>query len=403
MTTTTLRNGRLRSGETVDLAIADGTITSIAPARGAISPGDEDLGGRLVLPLLVNGHAHLDKTFLGGTWQSHATGSTVRDRIELEKIQRRELLDSALDRSLELARRMVEYGTGTVRAHVDVDPEIGLTGVERMLAVRDALRDMLDIQIVAFPQSGIAGQHGVADLLEEAVRLGATAVGGLDPISLDGDLGGYLDVVFDIARRHDADVDIHLHSLGHVAEREYRAIAQRAADGMAGRVTLSHAYGLGSLEPDSRDRVLDLLADAQISVMTNGPAGPMPPVRELVERGVPVFVGTDNVRDAWWPFGTGDVLETARTVAYQSSFYQDEDLELALDLVTTRAASALGIPRYGLEPGAPADLVVLDAGTAAEAVAAPPISRDVMRGGTWISRTRVHTESSVRATLTPLR
>jgi cytosine deaminase len=398
-----LRNGRTRSGEAVDIVISGDAIESIAPAVGTLSPGEEDLGGRLVLPLLVNGHAHLDKTFFGGAWQSHAGGSSVRERIELEKIQRRELMGSTLERSLALAQRMVEYGTGTVRAHVDVDPEVGLAGVERMLVVRDAFRGVLDLQIVAFPQSGITGQDGIPALLEEAVRLGADAVGGLDPISLDGDLEGHLDAVFDIARRHGADVDIHLHSLGHVAEREYRAVAQRAVDGMVGRVTVSHAYGLGSLEHDSRERVFDLLADARIGVMTNGPAGPMPPVRELVARGVPVFVGTDNIRDAWWPFGTGDVLETARTVAYQSSFHRDEDLELALDLVTDRAASALGVVGYGLRPGGPADLVVLDAATAAEAVAAPPVSRDVMRAGTWISRTRRHTESSVTAALAPLR
>ncbi|GAA4357833.1 amidohydrolase family protein [Microbacterium rhizosphaerae] len=394
-----LRNGRSREGAMVDIAISAGRIDSITPAAGCLGDGDEDLGGRAVLPLLVNGHAHLDKTFLGGPWQPHAAGSTVRERIEVEKRQRRLLDETALERAMLLAQRMVEFGTGTLRAHVDVDAEIGLSGVERMLAVQEAFRGLLDVQIVAFPQSGIRGQAGVADLLEEALRLGVTGVGGLDPISLDGDLDGHLDIVFDVARRYGADVDIHLHGVGAAAEAEYRAVAHRAGR-LAGRVTMSHAFGLGTLSDDVRRAILDLLAENQVAVMTNGPAGPMPPVRELVDHGVPVFVGTDNIRDAWWPFGTGDVLETARNVAFQSSFYRDEDLRLALELVTDRAASALGLTRYGLAPGAPADLLVVNAANAAEAVAAPPVARDVMRGGTWVARTRVQVESSVTASAT---
>jgi cytosine deaminase len=393
--TMTLRNGRDRTGQSIDLGIADDRITWISPASGVVEAGDEDLGGRLVLPPLVNGHAHLDKTHLGGPWQSHQSAATVSATVALEKAQRRELEASALDRAMTLARRMVEFGTGTVRAHVDVDPEIGLRGVERMLAVRDAFRGILDLQIVAFPQSGIAGQDGMPRLLEEAVRMGATAVGGLDPITIDGDLDGHLDTVFDIARRTGADVDIHLHSTGFVADREYRAVALRTTADLAGRVTLSHAYGLGTLEDAELRHVLDLFAEARIGVMTNGPAGPMPPVRDLVARGVPVFVGTDNIRDAWWPFGTGDVLETARTVAYQQDLYTDEELGLALEMVTDRAAAALGADGYGLRAGGPADLVVLDAENGAEAVAAPPAGRDVMRAGRWISRRRVQTEASL--------
>lgn len=401
--TTTLRNGRTRDGMPIDIDIADGRIRSITPASGVDETGDEDLQGRLVLPLLVNGHAHLDKTYLGGPWQSHVPGSTVRERIELEKSRRSLLADSALERALFLAHRMVAFGAGTVRAHVDVDAEIGLAGMERMLAVREAMDGLLQVQIIAFPQSGIRDEAGIAGLLEEALRLGADGIGGLDPISLDGDLDGHLDVVFDLARRYGAEVDIHLHAVGDEAVAEYRAVARRAVDDMRGHVTMSHAFGLGALDDAVRPRVLDLLADAQVAVMTNGPAGPMPPVRELVAHGVPVYVGTDNIRDAWWPFGNGDVLETARNVAYQSSFYRDDDLELALELVTDRAASALGLRDYGLVAGAAADLLVVDATTAAEAIAAPPVERDVMRAGDWVSRSRLRIESNVPVSLPALR
>jgi cytosine deaminase len=383
---TTLRNGRGRDGRLVDLVIEDGRIRTIRPASpGRIAVTETDLGGRLVLPLFVNGHAHFDKTFLGAPWQPHLPGRSVAERIASEKRQRAGLEATSFDRQLLLAQRMIEFGTGAVRAHVDVDEDLGLTGVEDALRLRAILTGLLDVQIAAFPQSGIVrGGPVVAKLLDEALALGVDVIGGLDPASLDEDLDGHLDVVFGLADRHAVRVDVHLHTTGELAAVELRAIAERTrALGLAGRVAVSHGYGLGTLEGRDRDAVPELLAAAGVAVMTNGPAGPMPAVRALVDLGVELFAGTDNVRDAWWPFGTGDPLATAR----------DVDLELALELVGGRAATALGLGERELYEGGPADLVVLDAASAAEALASPPAGRDVMRAGSWLSTRRVETWS----------
>lgn len=394
---TTLRNGRLRDGGLVDIEIADAVIREIRPAGSRPVAGpSEDLAGRLVLPPLVNGHAHLDKTFFGGEWQPHVPGGSVRERIELEKARRTALDHTADERAFGLARAMIEFGTGTVRAHVDIDPDVGLGGLKRMLRLRETFAGCLNVQIVAFPQSGIVSAPGVADLLEEALRLGADVVGGLDPCSLDGDLDGHLDAVFGLAARHGAGVDIHLHEDGLAALAEYRAIAERVdAHGMQGSVALSHAYGLGRLGERDFDEIAGVLAERRISIMTNGPAGPVPPVLALVRRGVNVFSGTDNIRDSWWPFGSGDPLDLARTVAYRNSLFTDDSLDLALGFVTDRAAAALGVQDYGLRAGGPADLVVVDARGAAEAVAAPPAARDVLRAGRWISRRSLTTRSDI--------
>jgi len=414
----TLIDGRLADGRAVDLDLADGRIVDVVPARAdgpdrpatpfdvwcAFGAGDErrvDLGGRLVLPPLVNGHAHLDKTFVGAAWQPHRPGSAVADRVTHERRLRAELDVPVGERAAALADRLVEHGTGIVRTHVDIDPDVRLGQLDEVLALRDRLAGTLAMQVVAFPQSGILASPGVADLLDAAIRAGADVVGGLDPAGFDGDAAGHLDVVFGLAERHGVPVDIHLHELGAAGEQQLALVAERTrALGLHGRVVVSHAYGLGSLDPGATRRTGTLLAEAGVAIMTNGPAGPMPPVLLLRELGVTVFSGTDNVRDAWWPYGDGDMLTVARTVAYQSGFRSDDELAVALDLVTDAAARALGVDGYGLVPGAPADLVVVDATCAAEAVAAHA-PRVVVRAGRPPVPARAALPTSVRSRTDP--
>ncbi|MBT0993700.1 amidohydrolase family protein [Cellulomonas sp. DKR-3] len=404
--TFTLHRGRLADGRLVDLRVVDGALTEVTAvgpgadpsARGAGAAlgavdfdawvadggayrGPVDLAGRLVLPPLVNGHVHLDKTFVGAPWQPHRSGATVAERVAHERDLRAEVDVPVAHRAAALAELLVASGTGLARTHVDVDPDARLAHLEQVLTLREQLVDVLDLQVVAFPQSGIVTAPGVADLLDQGLRLGADVVGGLDPAGFDGDAQQHLDVVFALAERHGARVDIHLHELGAAGGEQLRLIAERtAALGLHGRVAVSHAYGLGTLGAEETRRCADVLASAGVAVMTNGPAGPMPPVLLLRERGVTVFSGTDNVRDAWWPYGDGDMLTIARTVAYQQGFRSDDELGVALDLVTGSAARALGAAGYGLLPGAPADLVVVEATCAAEAVAAPA-RRTVVRSG----------------------
>ncbi|MDR7191078.1 cytosine deaminase [Microbacterium sp. BE35] len=399
-----LLDGTLPDGSRVDLTIADGRIRCVAQAkepseRGSLavaSAGFEDavrtgavsrettidLGGRLVLPALVNGHAHLDKTFVGSGWQPHRPGTTVGERVTAERAIRDELDVPVAERADALAAAMIGFGTGTVRTHVDIDPAVGLASLEAILDLQDRLRDTLRVQVVAFPQSGIIASPGVGALLEEALRAGADAIGGLDPLGFDQDAEGHLDTVFDLAARYDVGVDIHLHDLGEPARRQYAMIAERTRrHGRAGRVAVSHAYGLGSIGVDQARRVGAEFAATGIAVMTNGPAGPMPPVLAMRAEGATVFSGSDNIRDAWWPYGDGDMLAVARQVAYQSNFRTDEELGVALDLVTASAARALGVHDYGVHEGAVADLLVIDSPSPAAAVAAHPASRLVLHGG----------------------
>jgi cytosine deaminase len=151
---------------------------------------------------------------------------------------------------------------------------------------------------------------------------------------------------------------------------------------MQGRVTVSHAYALGQIEASVLARVADALARANVSIMTNAPGNhPFPPVRELVAAGVAVFAGNDNIRDSWWPYGDGDMLERAMMIAYRSGFLLDEELGLACELATNRAARALGIARYGLAAGNPADFIAVRARSIPEAVVTRPVRQAVYKRG----------------------
>ena len=390
MTETLLANALLPGGRRVDLCVAGGKIANIADAVSAKESSREriDLAGALVLPGLIDGHIHLDKTLLGLPFQPHRPGGTVAERIKAEKELRRSVSLPVEARATRLVEQVVSYGTVALRTHVDVDDETKLDGLHALLKVREAVRDLIDIQIVAFPQSGIVICPGAADLLDNAIREGADLVGGLDPAGIENDVTGHLDAVFSIAERHGVGVDIHLHDMGPLGCSEIREIAARTeAAGLKGRVAVSHAFALGSVDEFEFERTATALARAGVAIMTNGPGPvPMPPVKRLVAAGVTVFAGSDNIRDAWSPYGNGDMLERAMIIGYRQGLLADEDVELAFSLATSAAVRVLGLGERNIAVGAPADLIAVHAQSIPEAVVSHPPRTVVMKRGRVVAR-----------------
>ena len=389
---TLFQNARLADGRIVDIAVKNGRIAAIASDPSASLPAREalDLNRRLVLPGLVDGHIHLDKGFIGDDWRPHrpcTAGFNVRERVEFEK-QALAKAKPVPVRASGLIELCLSHGTTHMRSHVDIDPQVGLRNLEQVAAIRDAHRDRMSIQIVAFPQSGIVTAPGTRELLDEAVRSGADLVGGLDPAGYDGDIAGHLDAIFDVAGRHGVGIDIHLHDGDLLGVFEIEEIARRTkALGLGGRVTISHAYALGQVSRDIAQRTANRLAEAGVSILTNAPgAHAFPPVLLLHQAGVNVFAGNDNIRDSWWPYGDGDLLERAMIVGYRSGFNTDGELALAFDMVTSSAARALNLEGYGIVEGGMADFLVLDAQHVQEAVVARPKPRDVYKAGRLVVR-----------------
>jgi cytosine deaminase len=386
-----IANATLPDGSRCDIEVAGGRIAALLPASGdEPTPADTvNLGGALVLPPLVDGHIHLDKTLLGLPWiPNQAAGNRVADRIEAERKVRAGRTVAEAETGANLVRQVVASGTLHMRSHVDIDNQLGLRNLHEILKVRERFADLVTIQIVAFPQSGILRSPGTAELLDAAIAEGADLLGGLDPVGIDGDLDGHLDPIFAIAERRGVGIDIHLHDGGEGGLAQIEAIARRTrAAGLQGKVAVSHAFALGSVPLDLAIRTADLLAETGVAIMSHGPGGAaIPPIKLLREHGVVVFGGSDNIRDAWSPFGNGDMLERAMMIGYRANFRHDEELALAFDMVTKAAADVLGLASYGIAAGGPADFVVVEAGSLAEAVAGRPRRKLVIKAGRIVAR-----------------
>lgn len=373
-----------------DLLLQDGLIAAVGDELQP-PPGTQqiDATGCLVLPGYVDAHAHIDKTLWGLPWHPHQAGPTLIDRIENERRVMHELRLSSEKQSARLLRHMVARGTTHVRTHVDVGLDMGLAYLHGVQAMHEAHRDYIDLEIVAFPQTGVMIRPGTLDLLDQAVLAGAHAIGGIDPIGVDKDPKGQLNAIFAIAERRGCAIDIHLHDRGETGAMTIEMIAERTQLlGLKGRVAISHAFCLGGLEPARLDHMIRLLLDNDIAIMTHAPSGgiPFPPVRLLADRGVRLFTGSDGVRDCWSPLNTGDMLERAYLIAYLNGFRDDAGLELALRMATHGGAQLMGCVDYGLEVGCAADLVIVPAQTAAEAVAMHPRPRHVIKRGRVVAR-----------------
>ncbi|WP_191083531.1 amidohydrolase family protein [Roseococcus microcysteis] len=379
-----LRHLRPLGGPPVDVHVAEGRITGFTPST---APGPAPL----LLPGLVEGHCHLDKTLWGRPWWVNEVGPLLTDRIENEKRTRRAIGMEAAREGRALAEAHIAAGTTRLRSHVDVDEESRLTHVEALLGLRAAMRDVLEIQLVAFPQSGILRTPGVEERLDEALRMGCDAVGGLDPSLIDRDPVRHLDIVFRLAERHGKPVDIHLHEAGELGAFSMELIAERAkALGMAGRVVISHGFALGDVAAARADALLALLAEAGVALCTSAPPSrAVPPLRRARELGVTLFAGNDNIRDTWSPYNAPDMLARAAMVGLKYELRRDAEVEWALDAVTTLAARGCGFADYGLAVGDRADLVVVEAATVAEAVVQRKAPALVVSGGRVVARNGV--------------
>ena len=385
-----IKNVRALGGDACDVQIHDGAITAIGPNLMASSNATViDGGGRLLFPGFVDAHTHMDKTLLGLGWYRNEVGPLLTDKIENERRLRRERAIDSHQQSTRHARLAIATGTTHIRTFVDIDTEVELRGFEGVMQTRDDFRDALDIQVVAFPQSGMLIRPGTVELMETALVNGATVVGGLDPSAIDRDPAKHLDVIFGLAEKYDVDVDIHLHEPGDLGAFSVELIAERTkALSWQGRVVISHAICLGGVDEAYLGRLIDLLLENDITIMSHGPSGlrPVPSVKRLYEAGVRMCTGNDGIRDAWGPLNMPDMLLRTFLVAYRNNLRRDDEIEMVLDIATYGGARVLVDTAYGLSPGCRADLVLVDGETHVSAVIDRPPRWLVLKGGKIVAR-----------------
>lgn len=410
---TTVKNVRLfprvPDAPAVDVEISAGRFARISPAaHDPVSPAAHDAAaaagpevidgaGRILLPSLGDVHAHLDSNRMGQTFRPHTADGTLHGYIMNDRENWRSGERGVAAQAAFAIEKIITSGGTRIRSHAQVDADCGL---ERFHGVKEALEahaDVLDFQIVAFPQAGIVREHGVRELLDAALSEGADLIGGLDPLLYDRDPVSHLDVVFGLAEKHGKGIDIHLHEAGTAGLFSLEEIAARTrATDMAGQVTVSHAFALNTNPEPEVGRILDALAEAGVSLTTVAPAKGALPQAMITKRRLALGLGEDGQRDYWSPYGDGDVLRRTWQLAFTNGFRRDADIEGCLDIASRGGArvmagarpdgsALLDDDRFGLAPGAPADFVLLEADTVTSAIMDCPTDRDVFKAGRLIA------------------
>ncbi|WP_433800912.1 amidohydrolase family protein [Actinomycetospora sp. CA-084318] len=361
----------------VDVRVEDGRIAEVGPDLTAPGATTIDGGARPVLPGLVEPHLHLDKALLGG-----GDGTLAGAVSATAEAKRHFTHDDVLARAEDVLRRAVRHGTTVIRTPVDIDPTVGLTSLDALLELKQRWAGVVELQVVAFPQEGIAARPGTHELLVEALQRGADVVGGCS--YAEDDVEGcheHVRQVFDLAERFDVDVDVHADFAAGPDDPRH-TLATFVADvtaerGWGGRTTLGHVTTMAGLTSDTRRRITERLAEAGVGLVVLPPTdlylqGRAAPVAELLDAGVATALSSNNVRNAFTPFGTVDMLDVTLLAAHTQPFGTAEGLDRLLDRVTAGAAAMLnlggasgatghGRRSHDLAPGSRADLVVLDA------------------------------------------
>ena len=401
-----VRRARLEGREGLhDLAMVGGEITEVArELEGREADLELDAAGRLLAPAFVEPHIHLDKTGVLPTLPPDR-GGTLLESIELmRESKRRARVEEIRSRAGWLIERMVTAGTTTIRTHVDLDSLSELRTLEGVDLARRDHAELCAIEIVAFPQLGLEREPMAKELMREAMRQGAEVVGGIPSFEADHDAAArHIEFCMELAAEHDADVDMHVdetddprwHSLELLIDATER-------HGYGGRVTAAHCCSMAAWDDEYAARIIARAAEVGVNVITNpatnlvvqGREDPEPRrrgitrVKELLEGGVTVAAGQDNLHDGFYPLGAGDQMLIAWILVHAAQLTSASELEAAMASISSAAAAVLRIPGYAIEPGGRGDVIVLDAESAEEALRLQAPRRWVVHCGRVVAETR---------------
>lgn len=388
MTDLLIKNTRPMGGETADILIRNGRIDAIGPNLVADGVEVEDGAGRIAIPGLVDAHTHLDKSLLGYPWYRNEVGPRLIDKIDNERAVKREYGLDAHVQSMRQSLQSASYGTTLIRTHVDVDTDQGVAAIEGVLETRRQLEGVVEIEIVAFPQSGLMRRPGTLEQLDKAMALGADLVGGLDPCGMDRDPRAHLDAIFAIAEKYGKGIDIHLHENAELGAFSMEMIFERIrAHSMQGKVAVSHAFCLAASDWNMTQVLIDTCAELDIPILTTAPPSrDVPSLKRLHAAGVRFGAGVDGFRDTWGPYGNGDMLERAMLLGMKNNLRRDDEVATALYVCTTGGALAMERAGHVLEAGGRGDVVLVEGETLAEAVVTHAPRKLVVTAGAVVAR-----------------
>jgi len=386
-----IENDRVTGTKTksCNVRVEEGKIAEIIDAE---VPLDTDLmtydgSHLLMLPSFVDGHIHLDKTYYGDAWQAVKPISSIFDRIEEEKVLLPRILPQSQQQAEGIMTLIQGLGTTHVRTHCNIEHVSGLHRLEATKRALATFANQMSSEIVAFPQHGLLHSDS-AGLVRQAMREGATHVGGLDPRSVDGDIEKSLQTMFEIAIEADAGIDMHLHEGGEHAKHTLLRLADLTEEaGLIGRVTVSHAFWFAGADASEAELMADRFSELGISIASTVPIGRTHmPLPMLDSKGVRVSLGTDSLTDHWSPFGNGDMLEKAGRFAELYHYNDERRLSQSLRYIT---GGITPLDTNGNQSwpkvGDDANFVLVQASCSAEAVARRSPRQSVWYRGNKVS------------------
>ena len=360
-----------------EILVDNGIIKAIGKDLGL---ADEviDLGGKLVIAPYVDPHLHLDYVYtLSELGQEGAGSGTLFEAIEMwPKFKKNLSVESVKRLALKGIKDEVSQGVQYIRTHIDVtDPNF--TALKAMLELREELKDILEIQIIAFPQEGMYTYKGGRDLVEEALKMGADVVGGIphyEPAREFGEKSVH-DIV-NLALKYDKLIDVHCDETDDPQSRFVELLnALVLMEDYGERTTASHTCSFGSADNSYAYRMLDLFKKSKMNFIAcptenaylQGRQDTYPKrrgltrVKEFIESGINVAFAQDSINDPWYPMGNGNMMNILDNGIHLAQIMSPTDIETNLDLITYNGARCLNIQdRYGLDEGKDANFIVLD-------------------------------------------
>lgn len=363
----------------VDIAVSEGKIAYVGTSIEGKGEEELDAEGRLVSPAFVDAHLHMCKVYtylmIGEEALRHyhegGMGTSELAILLASKIKEKYNESWIYDNAKRAALEAISYGTLYIRAFVDTDTKAKLEGIKALLRLKEELKDKITIQVVAFPQDGIARDPGAEEYVRKAIELGADVVGGIPWIELTSeDEDTHIEKMFEIAKEYNRDVAMLTDDTGDPGLRTTEKLAKKAIkERWIGRVTANHARAASMYTAPYLTKLAQLLKLADMSLVTDPHTGPLHiPVKFFLSQGVNVALGQDDIADAYYPYGNNNMLEIAFLNSHILWMTTLKDMETLFDMITYNAAKAMGIKSYGIKVGAKADLLVLNARSIYEAI-----------------------------------
>jgi cytosine/creatinine deaminase len=401
-----IKHARLR-GEThsMEIGIGDGKIISLAQELEDEAELTIDAEGNLVTESFVNPHLHLCKVYTRQMMDEealtgyHAEGmGKAMTTIELAARVKEKYAEEWIIKNVRRALAQAAlHGNTHIRAFADVDSKARLEGMKALIRAREEFKDIVEIQVCAFAQDGLAREPGASELMHAAMEMGADVAGGIPWIEYtEADIQDHVKEIFDLAQEFDKDVSMLVDDAGDPGLRSLEAMAVEAIQrGWQGRALAHHARAMQLYPQPYFQKIAALLKQAQMAVVSDPHTGPLHArVKELLEEGVTVCLGQDDISDGYYPFGRNNMLEVAFLAAHLLWMTTNRELETLYDMTTLNAARAMNINHHILKIGAPANLVVLEAPNVLEALREHHAPRYVISHGKLIDRAQLKTVAS---------